>query len=116
MRTQLLLGTPGQPVYQGDYRRFPLVVTMGEARLPRDLTGARVLFTVDAPGRPQLEVTAHEDALGGRSALELTPAFTQGLPKGTWECEVRVVFPGPAPRVVARGQIVVAAPLSEVAS
>lgn len=123
MRDQFILGSPQSPVFRGDARRWAITVQAGTQAQPVDLTGARLVFTVAAsPGEPplvQVQVTAHDDAAAGKTAVALTPEQTAALPAGSWGCELRAVWEsGPAsmgPRVWALGRIVVADALSGAA-
>lgn len=123
MREQFLLGAAQAPVFRGDGRRWAIQVQAGNPPVPVDLTGARLVFTVAAGpveqgNQPllQVQVTAHEDAAAGKTALVLTPEQTAALPAGTWGCELRAVWEaGDGPRVWAVGRLVVADALSGVA-
>lgn len=120
MREQFILGSPQSPVYRGDARRWAITVQAGTPAQPVDLTGARLVFTVaaaplGADDTPllQVQVTAHDDAAAGKTAVALTPEQTAALPAGSWGCELRAVWEsGTGPRVWARGRIVVADALS----
>lgn len=120
MREQFLLGSPQAPVFRGDARRWAITVQAGTPPQPVDLTGARLVFTVaaaplgadDAP-LLQVQVTAHDDAAAGKTAVALTPEQTAAIPAGSWGCELRAVWDGgEGPRVWARGRMVVADALS----
>ncbi|GAB7079885.1 hypothetical protein [Megalodesulfovibrio paquesii] len=117
MREQFLLGSPQAPVFRGDARRWAITVQAGTPAQPVDLTGARLVFTVaGGPGETplvQVQVTEHEDAATGKTAVTLTPEQTTAIPAGSWGCELRAVWDGgEGPRVWARGRMVVADALS----
>jgi hypothetical protein len=102
-------------VYQGDTKKFSLVISAGPPPsgpyTPVDLTGCTILSQIRAtPGAAQPEATitcAITDAVNGEVLLSMAPAVTAAMTAGSKVWDMEITFPSGDKYTYLKGAVTV---------